>query len=183
LRRRHLRQGRGGLRDLGQFVRGRVGIGEGPLLNKLHAATSSFLSGSRITILSASSGNGRCNAFASSHGAQRAIHLRGALAGLSPDRKPCPYLSFSVWALLRGKRSPKPTFAGGGRLRSARPLGAARHLATDQHSAVIRKQLDWVGEAAHRILADAFEIEIAFDEVGERAGQQHCSPQLFGEGF
>jgi hypothetical protein len=35
----------------------------------------------------------------------------------------------------------------------------------------------------HRIFADAFEIEIAFDEVGERAGQQHRSPQLFGEGF
>src|SRR5205823_12788010 len=46
-----------------------------------------------------------------------------------------------------------------------------------------RKQLDWVVEAAHRIFADAFEIETAFDEVGERAGQQHRSPQLFGEGF
>ena len=50
----------------------------------------------------------------------------------------------------------------------------------DRHSAVIRKQLDWVAEAAHRIFADAFEVEIAFDEVGERAGQQHRSPQLFG---
>jgi hypothetical protein len=28
-----------------------------------------------------------------------------------------------------------------------------------------------VVEAAHRIFADTFEIEIAFDEVGERAGQ------------
>src|SRR5437773_9345732 len=56
-------------------------------------------------------------------------------------------------------------------------------LRSDRHSAVIRKQLDWVVEAAHRIFADAFEIEIAFDEVGERAGQQHRSPQLFGEGF
>jgi hypothetical protein len=46
---------------------------------------------------------------------------------------------------------------------------------------VIRKQLDWVVEAAHRIFADAFEIEIAFDEVGEGAGQQQCSTQLFGE--
>src|SRR5712672_4540592 len=53
----------------------------------------------------------------------------------------------------------------------------------DRHSAVISKQLDWVVEAAHRIFADAFEIEIAFDEVSERAGQQHRSPQLFGEGF
>src|SRR6202040_121545 len=50
-------------------------------------------------------------------------------------------------------------------------------------SAVIRKQLEWVVEAPHRIFADAFEIEIAFDEVGERAGQQHRSPQLFGEGL
>ena len=62
-------------------------------------------------------------------------------------------------------------------------MGAARHLTIDRHSAVIRKQLDWVVEAADRIFADAFEIEIAFDEVGERAGQQHRSAQLFGEGF
>jgi hypothetical protein len=34
---------------------------------------------------------------------------------------------------------------------------------------VIRKRLDGVVEAAYRIFADAFEIEIAFDEVGERA--------------
>src|ERR1700676_2167582 len=86
--------------------------------------------------------------------------------------------------LMHGPQTPaKPTFADSGRLTSARSLGAARHLAIDRHSAVIRKQLDWVVEAAHRILADAFEIEIAFDEVGERAGQQHGSPQLFGEGF
>ena len=56
-------------------------------------------------------------------------------------------------------------------LTSSRPLGAARHLTIDRHSAVIGKQLDWVVEAADRIFADAFEIEIAFDEVGERAGQ------------
>src|SRR5260370_3044873 len=61
--------------------------------------------------------------------------------------------------------------------------GAALHLATDRHSAVIRKQLDRAVEAAHRIFADAFEIEIAFDEVGERAGQQHGSAQLFGQRF
>src|SRR3984893_9658735 len=78
---------------------------------------------------------------------------------------------------------PRPTFADSGRLTSSRPFGAARRLAIDQHSAVIRKQLDWVVEAAHRIFADAFEIEFAFDEVGERSGQQHRSPQLFGEGF
>jgi tetratricopeptide (TPR) repeat protein len=59
----------------------------------------------------------------------------------------------------------------------------APHLTVDWHSAVIRKQFDWVVEATHRIFADAFEIEIAFDEVGERARQQHGLPQLFGEGF
>ena len=58
-----------------------------------------------------------------------------------------------------------------------------RRPAVEQRSAVIRKQLDGVVEAAHRIFADAFEIEVAFDEVGERAGQQHLSAQLFGEGF
>src|SRR5438874_11308554 len=36
----------------------------------LHAAALSSLSAPRITILSASSGNGLCNAFASSHGAR-----------------------------------------------------------------------------------------------------------------
>jgi hypothetical protein len=46
---------------------------------------------------------------------------------------------------------------------------APRHPAIGRHSAVIRKQLDWVAEAAHRIFADAFEIKIAFDEVGEGA--------------
>jgi hypothetical protein len=39
----------------------------------------------------------------------------------------------------------------------------ARHW----HSAVIGKQFDWVVEAAVRIFAEAFEIEIAFDEVGD----------------
>src|SRR5438309_6768257 len=63
------------------------------------------------------------------------------------------------------------------------PTGNGGPPATDRHSAVIRKQHDWVVEAAHRIFADAFEIEIAFDEVGERAGQQHRLPQLFGEGL
>src|SRR6478736_10214044 len=61
--------------------------------------------------------------------------------------------------------------------------GHARHLAMARQSAVIREQLDRVVEAAHRIFADAFEIEIALDEVGERAGQQHRFPQLLGEGF
>jgi hypothetical protein len=48
---------------------------------------------------------------------------------------------------------------------------------------VIREPLDGVVEAADRLFAEAFEIEIAFDEVGERAGQEHRSAQLFGEGF
>jgi hypothetical protein len=39
----------------------------------------------------------------------------------------------------------------------------ARHW----HSAVIRKQLDGAVEAADRIFAAAFEIEIAFDEGGD----------------
>ena len=66
---------------------------------------------------------------------------------------------------------------------SCHAAGAPRHPSVDQHSAVIRKQLDWVAEAAHRIFADTFEIEIALDEVGERARQQHRFPLLFGEGF
>src|SRR5262249_40030833 len=73
--------------------------------------------------------------------------------------------------------------ADSGRLTSSRPWRAARHLTIDRHSAVIRKQLDRVVQAAHRIFADAFQIEIALDEVRERTGQQHRSPQLFGEGF
>jgi hypothetical protein len=43
-----------------------------------------------------------------------------------------------------------------------------------------RGDRDWVVEAADRIFADAFEIEIAFDEGVECAGQQHHSPQLLG---
>src|SRR5260370_826701 len=86
--------------------------------------------------------------------------------------------------LLRGLATTETDIrAHSGRLTSSRPLGAARQPARDRHSAAIRKQLDWVVEAADRIFADAFEIEIAFDEVGERAGQQHRSPQSFGEGF
>jgi hypothetical protein len=46
------------------------GSAEGPIAGKLHAAILSSLSAPRMTILSSSSGNGRCNAFASSHGAR-----------------------------------------------------------------------------------------------------------------
>jgi hypothetical protein len=34
----------------------------------------------------------------------------------------------------------------------------------------MRKPLDVIVEPAHGILADAFEIEIAFDEIGKCAG-------------
>jgi len=61
--------------------------------------------------------------------------------------------------------------------------GRSRYLAINRHSAVIRKQLDRIVEAAHRMFADAFEVEIVFDEIGERARQQHRSVQLLGEGF
>jgi len=47
---------------------------------------------------------------------------------------------------------------------------------------MIRQHLDWVAEASYWIFADAFEIEIAVDEVGERAGQQHVFTQCFGQG-
>jgi hypothetical protein len=50
-------------------------------------------------------------------------------------------------------------------------------------SAVIRKQLDRIAEAAHRIFADPFEIELALHEVGKRTGQQHRFSQLLGERF
>src|SRR5258705_13379352 len=52
-----------------------------------------------------------------------------------------------------------------------------------RHSAVICKELDGVVEAADRIFADPFEIELVFDEVGERARQQHRSAQLLGKSF
>jgi hypothetical protein len=35
---------------------------------------------------------------------------------------------------------------------------------------MIRKQLDWVAETSYSMFADVFEVEIASDEVGERAG-------------
>jgi len=38
-------------------------------------------------------------------------------------------------------------------------------------------------KAAHRIFADAFELEFACDEVGERTRQQHRLSDLLGEGF
>ena len=58
---------------------------------------------------------------------------------------------------------------------SVHTLDAARQPTIDWHSAMVRKQLGRIAEAAHWIFADAFEIEIALDEVGEPAGQQHLS--------
>lgn len=46
-------------------------------------------------------------------------------------------------------------------VRRVRPLAATRNLAIDRNSTVVRKHLDWVVEAAHRIFSDAFWIEIA----------------------
>ena len=47
--------------------------------------------------------------------------------------------------------------------------GADGKPAIDRPSAVICKQLDRLVEAAHRVFTDAFEREIAFDEIGEGA--------------
>ena len=46
--------------------------------NRDHAATRSSLSTPRATICNASSGNGRCSALASSHGARIHLIIRGA---------------------------------------------------------------------------------------------------------
>lgn len=44
------------------------------------------------------------------------------------------------------------------------------HYVANRYSPMIRKQLDRVAKASHRIFADAFEVEIALDQIGERAG-------------
>jgi len=56
--------------DLQELARGSLGIGEGTVVDELPAAILTSLSAPRITIRSASSGSGRCNAFASSHDAR-----------------------------------------------------------------------------------------------------------------
>src|SRR6516225_8736781 len=59
------------VRDLDDLTRGGVRIGEGTFGHELfHAAIRSSLSSLRMTILSASSGSGRCSALASSQGAR-----------------------------------------------------------------------------------------------------------------
>jgi len=79
--------------------------------------------------------------------------------------------------VVEGLRDPKLPLArrsaSAGPLGRLTPLQAARQPAMDRRSAVIRKQLDRVAEAAHRIFADAFEVEITLYEVGEGPGQQH----------
>jgi hypothetical protein len=49
----------------------------------LHAAALSSLSAPRITILSASSGNGRCSALASSHGARIQTSLSSSVVRIT----------------------------------------------------------------------------------------------------
>jgi hypothetical protein len=58
------------VRDLEDPARGFFGIGIGAGGGVFHAAALSSLSAPRATILVASSGNGRCSALASSHGAR-----------------------------------------------------------------------------------------------------------------
>jgi hypothetical protein len=59
------------VRVLHQSARGLLRIGIGSVRGELHAAVAlSSLSDPRATIFKASSVNGRCNAFASSHGAR-----------------------------------------------------------------------------------------------------------------
>jgi hypothetical protein len=59
-----------GVGDLDQLAGGGGGISEVARLDELHAAALSSLSTPRATIFNASSGSGRCSAFASSHGAR-----------------------------------------------------------------------------------------------------------------
>src|SRR5215831_18614986 len=49
--------------DLDQLARGGIGVGEEAAPDEFHAAARSSLFSPRITILSASSGRGRCSAF------------------------------------------------------------------------------------------------------------------------
>jgi len=60
-------------------------------------------------------------------------------------------------------------------------IALMQSIGRPRHSAVIRKQLDWVVEATHRIFADTLKIEFAFDEIGKRMGQKHVFSHLLGE--
>jgi hypothetical protein len=66
-------------------------------------------------------------------------------------------------------------FADRGLLTSSRPVVTARHLAIGIQPCYAKSSI------GSRIFADTFEIEIAFDEIGEHAGRQRRSPQLFGD--
>jgi len=57
------------------------------IIESLYAAARSSLSSPRITIFNASSGNGRCNAFASSHGAR--IHASRSCPSSGSRAWPC----------------------------------------------------------------------------------------------
>src|SRR5882672_5121890 len=76
-----------GPRVLHQATRSFFRISEGALVGELHAATLSSLSAPRITILSASSGNGRCNALASSHGACIHTSRSSSMVRIDPGKK------------------------------------------------------------------------------------------------
>ena len=63
------------------------GDGDDYVSERGHAATLSSLSAPRITILSASSGNGRCNALASSHGARIHTSRSSSMVRIDPGKK------------------------------------------------------------------------------------------------
>jgi hypothetical protein len=91
-----------------------LGIGVGPVGFEFHAASLSSLSAPRMTILSASSGSGRCNAFASSHGAR--IHTSRSssvvrITGMAVvDQPKLPWLALgSRRRLSSGMRASKGT--------------------------------------------------------------------------
>jgi len=62
-------------------------ICKGSVGGELHAEALSSLSAPRITIFSASSGNGRCNAFASSHGARIQTSRSSSVVRIDPGKK------------------------------------------------------------------------------------------------
>ena len=108
-----------GVGDLHQLAGGGVGVSEVARLDELHAAALSSLSTPRATIFSASSGNGRRSAFASSqalasrHRApRRSLRSPASPSGGSPTSTPT---SASAAASVPGARE----------LRCARRIGAA----------------------------------------------------------
>jgi hypothetical protein len=95
--------------------------------------------------------------------------------GVEPCRATCTYRGLGGSPLMLVtpvaiRRSRRPSRSDPVMMRLCVPPWGGPVPGDRSASTVIRKQLDGVVEAAHRIFADAFEIEIAFDEVGERAG-------------